>query len=55
MHKDFDGLDERPMGESVFWTNTEYFLLLNVDHTMSLVRGVKRTETARGVGCIYRD
>jgi hypothetical protein len=39
----------------VFWTNTENFLLLNVGHTMSPVRVIKRTEAARRIGCIYRD
>jgi len=29
------------MGESVFWTNTENVLLLNVGHTMSPVRVAK--------------
>ena len=38
-----------------FLTNTENFILLNVGHTMSPVRVVKRTEAARGFGCVYRD
>jgi hypothetical protein len=38
-----------------FWTNTENFLLSNVGNNMLPVRVVKRTETARGFWCIYRD
>jgi hypothetical protein len=43
------------MGESVFLDKYWTFSILNVGYTMSPVRVAKRTETARGVGCMHKQ